>query len=73
LPALSAVVVGGTAITGGFGGVWRTLIGVLIITVLRVSFGIMGIDPAYWQIVYGTVLAIAVTLTIDRSKLASIK
>lgn len=47
--------------------------GVLIITVLRVGFGIMGIDPAYWQIVYGTVLAIAVTLTIDRSKLASIK
>jgi ribose transport system permease protein len=73
LPALSAVVVGGTAITGGFGGVWRTVIGVLIITVLRVGLGIMGVDPAYTQIIYGAVLAMAVALTIDRSKLATIK
>lgn len=73
LPALSAVVVGGTAITGGFGGVWRTVIGVLIITVLRVGFGIMGVDPAYTQIIYGLVLAVAVALTIDRAKLTSIK
>ncbi len=73
LPALSAVVVGGTAITGGYGGVWRTLIGVLIITVMRVGLGIMGVDPAYSQIIYGAVLAIAVALTIDRSKLATIK
>jgi ribose transport system permease protein len=73
LPALSAVVVGGTAITGGFGGVWRTIIGVFIITVLRVGLGIMGIDPAYTQVVYGVVLAVAVALTIDRSKLDTIK
>jgi ribose transport system permease protein len=73
LPALSAVVVGGTAITGGFGGVGRTLLGALIITVLRVGLGIMGVDPAFAQIVYGAVLAVAVALTIDRSKLPFIK
>jgi ribose transport system permease protein len=73
LPALSAVVVGGTAITGGFGGVGRTVVGALIITVLRVGFGIMGVDPAVAQVIYGSVLIVAVTLTIDRSKLLLIK
>ena len=37
--------------------------------VLRVGFGIMGVDPAVAQVIYGTVLVVAVALTIDRSKL----
>ena len=30
LPSIAAVVVGGTAITGGVGSIWRTLVGSLI-------------------------------------------
>ena len=37
LPAIAAVVVGGTAITGGVGSIWRTLIGALIISVVRIG------------------------------------
>ncbi len=73
LPTIAAVVVGGTAITGGFGGMGRTLIGALIITLLRVGLGIMGIDPAIEPIAYGLVLICAVALTIDRSKLLVVK
>jgi ribose transport system permease protein len=73
LPTVAAVVVGGTAITGGFGGLGRTFLGVLIITVLRVGLGIMGVDPSYEQISYGLVVIIAVALTLDRSKLLVLK
>ena len=73
LPTIAAVVVGGTAITGGFGGMGRTVIGALIITVLRVGFGVMGLDPAFVPIAYGAVLVGSVALTIDRSKLSVVK
>lgn len=73
LPVVAAVVVGGTAITGGFGGVGRTLLGVLIITVLRVGLSVAGVDPSYEQIIYGVLVIAAVALTIDRSKLPFVK
>lgn len=73
LPSIAAVVVGGTAITGGFGGLERTLVGVMIITVLRVGIAIVGIDPGYEPLAYGVVVVGAVALTIDRSRLLVIK
>lgn len=73
LPVVAAVVVGGTAITGGHGGVARTVIGVLIIAVLRVGLSVAGVDSSYEQIIYGVLVIGAVALTIDRSKLTIIK
>jgi len=68
LPSIAAVVIGGTSITGGVGGLGRTLIGALTITVLRVGFAAIGVAPAYEPIAYGMVVIVAVALTIDRSK-----
>jgi ribose transport system permease protein len=73
LPSIAAVVVGGTAITGGVGGLGRTLIGVLTITVLRVGIAVIGLDPAYEPIAYGVLIAGAVALTVDRSKTLIVK
>jgi ribose transport system permease protein len=73
LPSIAAVVVGGTAITGGFGSLGRTLIGVLTIGVLRVGIAVVGLDPAYEPIAYGVLVAGAVALTIDRSKTSIVK
>jgi len=73
LPSIAAVVVGGTAITGGFGGLGRTLIGVLTIGVLRVGIAVVGLDPAYEPIAYGVLVAGAVALTIDRSRITIVK
>ena len=63
LPSIAAVVVGGTAITGGFGSYGRTIIGVLIITVLRVGIAIVGVDPGYEPLCYGLVVVCAAALT----------
>ena len=73
LPAIAAVIVGGTAITGGVGSVWRTLIGALIISVVRIGMTFIGVDIFAQQIVFGIVLILAVAVTIDRSKIPIVK
>lgn len=73
LPTVAAVVVGGTAITGGVGGLSRTMVGAAIIMVLRVGMAVIGIDAAYEQIVYGAIVILAVSLTIDRARILIVK
>ncbi len=73
LPAVASVVVGGSAITGGIGGPIRTLIGALVIGVLRVGLPILGVDPAYEQVVYGALVITAVGLTLDRARIGIVK
>lgn len=62
LPSIAAVLIGGTAMSGGVGGLGRTLIGVLTITVLRVGIAATGFDPAYEPIAYGVLVVAAVAL-----------
>jgi ribose/xylose/arabinose/galactoside ABC-type transport system permease subunit len=73
LLAIAAVVMGGTAITGGVGGVYRTILGVLVITVLAVGLNVLAIPPYMQQIIQGVVVVLAVALTLDRSKLTVLK
>jgi len=73
LPTIAAVVIGGTSITGGVGGLGRTFIGALTITVLRVALATIGLDPAYEPIAYGVLVIAAVALTIDRSNAQILK
>lgn len=71
--AVTAVVVGGTALTGGEGGVWNTLVGVLIVTVLANGMILLGISPYIQQTVQGLMIIAAVTLSLDRIRLKIIK
>ena len=73
MPAVAAVIVGGTALTGGVGSVWRTAIGALIVSVVRVGMTFMGVNVFAQQIVLGLVLIAAVWITIDRSKIPVVK
>jgi ribose transport system permease protein len=73
LPSIAAVVVGGTAITGGVGSIWRTLIGALIISVVRIGMTFLGVNIFAQNIVFGVVLIGAVAITIDRSKIPIVK
>jgi ribose transport system permease protein len=73
LAPIAAAVLGGTAITGGVGSVWRTLIGALIISVVRIGMTFVGVDIFAQQIVFGGVLILAVAATIDRSKIPIVK
>lgn len=73
LTSIAAVVAGGTAISGGLGSVWKTLVGVLTVTVVQVGMVSTGIDPVWQNVVFGAVIITAVALTTDRNKLPIIK
>jgi ribose transport system permease protein len=71
--AVTAVVVGGTSLTGGEGGVVNTLIGVIIVTVLSNGMILLGISPYVQQTAQGLMIIAAVALTLDRTRLKIVK
>ena len=60
LEAITAVVLGGTSLTGGRGSVIGTVVGVFIPAVLANGFIIMGIQPFWQMVVIGFVVIAAV-------------
>lgn len=73
LDVIAAVVVGGTPLTGGVGGIFSTVLGAFIITILSNGMNMVGVDPFIQNIAKGIVLIVAVFITIDRSKIDIIK
>ncbi len=73
LNTLAAIVVGGTSLSGGIGGVHRTLIGVAIIALLDNGLNLMGVNQYAQMMIKGAVVVGAVLIGQDRSKSAVIK
>ena len=70
---ITAVVVGGTALSGGQGSVLQTLVGVLIVVVLANGMVLMGISPYVQQAVQGLMIIAAVALSLDRARMKIVK
>ena len=62
LDAIAAVVLGGTSLMGGKGGIWGTLIGTFIIGVLNNGFNLLNVSPYYQLIAKGAIIIFAVLL-----------
>ncbi|MFD9075042.1 ABC transporter permease [Streptomyces lasiicapitis] len=62
LESIAAVVLGGTVLAGGRGGVAGTLGGVLVLAVLDSVFNQLGVDPFFKNVVRGVVIIAAVAL-----------
>ncbi|NLS02953.1 ABC transporter permease [Rhizobium sp. P32RR-XVIII] len=73
LLSIVGVVLGGTAISGGVGGLLPAVVGGLITSWLRIVTVIIGVQPTAQNIVFGLTALVAVALTTDRSKLGIIK
>jgi ribose transport system permease protein len=73
LQSIAAVVVGGTALTGGRGGVVNTLVGALILGVMENGMNVVGVDAYFQQSILGLVIIASVAFTFDRSKTTTIK
>lgn len=72
-PAITAAIVGGTALTGGIGGALNAFIGTLVVTGLNNGMILMQINPYIQGAVMGFILIGAVAITIDREKIGIIK
>jgi len=70
---ITAVVVGGTALSGGVGSVLNSVIGVLIVVVLSNGMILMGVPPFVQMGVQGVLIIVAAALALDRSRLAIVK
>ena len=63
---VTAVVVGGTSLSGGEGGVLQTFVGVLIVSVLSNGMVLMGVPPSVQIGLQGIMIIGAVALSINR-------
>ncbi|MEU1278138.1 substrate-binding domain-containing protein [Streptomyces sp. NPDC005805] len=68
LDAIAAVVIGGASLAGGVGKASGTLIGALILAVLRNGLNLLSVSAFWQQVVIGVVIALAVLLDTARRR-----
>lgn len=62
MDAITAVIVGGTSMTGGVGKIGMTIIGVLILAIMDNGLTILGVSSYYQKIIKGVIIAAAVLI-----------
>ena len=62
LDAIAAVVLGGTSLFGGRGGVIGTFFAVMLLQVLRNIFNLLGLGSFYQMTVTGVIIVLAILL-----------
>ncbi|MEX0624319.1 ABC transporter permease [Saccharospirillum sp.] len=68
LDAIAAVVIGGTALSGGKGSIWGTVIGALILGIINNMLNLLGVSPYLQGLVKGSVIIIAVLVQYKRQQ-----
>ena len=64
LRVIAAAVIGGTALSGGFGTIYGAILGALIMQALQSGMAMVGVDAPFQNIVVGSVLVVAVLIDI---------
>jgi len=67
LASITPVVVGGTILAGGKGGVWGTLAGVFLISFLNNLLNFMDVSSFYQWIAQGLIIIVAVSFYYERN------
>jgi ribose transport system permease protein len=73
LTILAAVIIGGTALTGGRGSVLGTLVGILLIGVIGNGLVLKNISSFYQPVVTGAILLIAIVLDEARRRVQPVR
>lgn len=68
LDAIAATYIGGASTTGGSGSVFGTIIGVFIMSCLRVGLPSMDLQPHYQKLMTGIVVIVAVLIDMSQQK-----
>jgi ribose transport system permease protein len=72
-PAITAVIVGGTSLSGGKGGVVNSLLGALIVTILQNGLILANVNSFIQTGINGLIIITAVALSVSRGKKFVIK
>ncbi|NLC32879.1 MAG: ABC transporter permease [Clostridiales bacterium] len=67
-PCITALVIGGTSLAGGKGGMLQTIVGILVYMELLNFLTIIGVSADYKKAIQGIIIIIAVALTLTRSR-----
>lgn len=71
LDAIGGAIIGGTSMTGGSGSIVGTLLGVLVISLLKTGLPYIGLQANWQQIITGLVLLAAITADMAKRKKAA--
>ena len=67
----AAIIIGGIALSGGAGGLWGVLGGVILLSSIDNVLNLVAVNPLYLNFVRGAVIILAVLLIVARQKLAA--
>ncbi len=70
---VTAVVVGGTSLSGGVGGPLNSLVGVLIVIVLANGMILLGVSPYLQTTIQGLMIIAAMAIGLDRRRVSIVK
>lgn len=62
MPAIAAPILGGALLTGGRGSITRTTLGCLLLTIITNGVNLLGFEPAYRDIIMGSILIGALSI-----------
>lgn len=68
LKAIAAVILGGTSIYGGFGAVWKSVGGVMLLALINNGFNLLNANPFYKDLTTGLIIVSAVALAAAESR-----
>lgn len=68
LESIAVVVIGGTILSGGKGGIWGTVAGVIVFSLIDSIFNLAGVDAFAKQVMRGIIIVAAVAFYAVRSK-----
>lgn len=68
LDAIAAVVIGGASLSGGVGKIFGTLLGALVLAVIRNGLNLLNVNPFWQTVAIGVVIALAVVIDTLRRK-----
>jgi len=64
LDAIGGAIIGGTSMTGGYGTIFGTLLGVFVMSLLKTGLPYIGLQANWQQIITGIVLLVAVMIDV---------
>ncbi len=69
LLSIAAVIIGGTSLTGGTGGVWGTLAGVLLMSLVSNGLVLLSIPPLWKEAITGALIIAAALIDVQRRRI----